>query len=138
MGQLYHLIYLSRLAPDTTASCVAGIVRAARLRNKMAQIGSLLVFDGARFCQYLEGTAATVQGLADRIQMDARHTDFRVIHESGFDGPRLLPECGLEYALSYGNQLDDLDPSLGPASYTLFRTLIPGLDLTPGRDPEAF
>lgn len=125
-------MYLSRLAPDAPASCVAGIVRASRLRNQIARISGLLVFDGARFCQYLEGAATDVGALADRIRMDERNTDFRIIHESRFSGPRLMPEFGLEYALSYDNQLDAFEKTLGAASYSMLRDMLPVLDMEPG------
>ena len=133
MSELYHLIYLSRLAPDASASCVASIVRAARLRNQIAQVSGLLVFDGARFCQYLEGPSATVCGLAERISKDSRNTDFRVIHQAEFDGPPLLPQPGLEYALSYDEHLECFEESDGPTSVLLFRDLIPAFDMEPGR-----
>lgn len=132
MSDLYHLMYMSRLAPDAPASCVAAIVRASRLRNQIARISGLLVFDGARFCQYLEGGADDVATLADRIRMDERNTDFRIIHRSGFPGPRLMPEFGLEYALSYDNQLDVFEKSLGAASYSMLRDMLPVLDMEPG------
>lgn len=131
MSELFHLMYLSRLAPNACASCVAGIVRASRLRNQVAQIGGLLVFDGARFCQYLEGGEEAVRALADRIRVDERNTDFRVLHQSVFDGPRMMLEYGLEYALSYDNQLDHFEKTLGLASYSVFRDLLPGLDMAP-------
>lgn len=132
MSELYHLIYLSRLSPEASASCVAGIVRASRLRNQMAQISGLLVFDGARFCHYLEGPAATVCSLADRIRTDGRNTDFRVIHQAEFDGPPLLPQHGLEYALSYDEHLECFERSEGPMSFLLFRDLMPAFDMAPG------
>lgn len=131
MSELYHLMYLSRLSPEAPASCVAGIVRASRLRNQMARVSGLLVFDGARFCQYLEGDADDVCTLADRIRMDERNIDFRVIHQSAFSGPRLMPEFGLEYALSYDNQLDCFDGAVGAASYSMLRNLLPVLDMEP-------
>lgn len=131
MSELYHLIYLSRLAPDVSASCVANIVRTSRPRNQTAQISGLLVFDGARFCHYLEGPAAAIATLSDRIRMDSRNTDFRIIHQSEFEGPRLLPQYGLEYALSYDEHLECFEESTGPTSVMLFRNLMPAFDMAP-------
>jgi len=136
VSELYHLIYLSRLAPNAGASCVAAIVRTSRLRNKTAQISGLLVFDGARFCHYLEGPAANVCSLVGQIQMDSRHTGFRVIHQSERKGSRLFHEYGLEYALSYEEQLECLEQSDGPTAVLLFRELMPAFDLAP--DCQAF
>lgn len=131
MSELNHLIYLSRLAPDVSASCVATIVRTSRLSNQIAQISGLLVFDGARFCHYLEGPAAAIGTLVGRIRMDSRNTDFRIIHQSEFDGPRLLPQYGLEYALSYDEHLECFEKSTGPTSVMLFRDLMPSFDMAP-------
>lgn len=131
MSELYHAIYLSRLAPDVSASCIAGIVRASRLRNQMTQVSGLLVFDGARFCHYLEGPAAAIGPLIDRICMDSRNTDFRIVHQSEFEGPRLLPQYGLEYALSYDEHLECFEASTGPTSVMLFRDLMPSFDMAP-------
>lgn len=132
MSELYHLIYLSRLAPAESATCVANIVRVSRLRNQVARVSGLLVFDGARFCHYLEGPAATVGTLAERIRLDSRNTDFRILHEAEFGGPRLLTHYGLEYALSHEGHLECFEESSGPTSYLLFRDLIPAFDMEPG------
>lgn len=132
MSELYHLIYLSRLAPAESASCVSSIVRASRLRNQIAQVSGLLVFDGARFCHYLEGPATAIGTLAERIRLDSRNTDFRILHESRFAGPRLVPRYGLDYALSYEDHLECFEESTGPATFLLFRDLIPAFDMEPG------
>lgn len=131
MPPLYHLIYLSRLAPDASAACVASIVRASRLRNEQERISGLLVFDGARFCQYLEGPETSVCTLADRIRVDTRNCGFRILHQSVLDGPRLLGKHGLEYALSHDGQLERFEACDGAAAAVLFRDLMPAFDLSP-------
>ena len=131
MTQLYRLIYLSQLAPDFTAACVAHIVRAARLKNRLIKISGLLVFDGDRFCQYLEGDAATVGKLADQISDDSRHVDFRVLHQSAFAGPGLMSDYGLEYALNYDGCLERFESEQNSRSYELFRSLLPSFDMEP-------
>jgi hypothetical protein len=129
----YQLLYLSRLAPDTTPLCVAEIVRAARSRNQAQRISSLLVFDGLDFCQYLAGEAATVRALADRIRVDPRHTDFRVVHEGVLSGPSPLGRGSLAYALCYDDSLDRIEQAGGVQAVALLASLLPSFD----REPES-
>ncbi len=133
VSEIYQLIYLSRLAPDFSATCVAEIVRSARQRNRMQGIGSLLVFDGGRFCQYLEGDATTVCALTDRIRADGRHTDCRILLQSEFSGPSLLSEPGLDYALCYDDCLDCFEEACGTQAIALLYGLLPRLDMEPKR-----
>jgi hypothetical protein len=129
----YQLLYLSRLAPDTTPLCVAEIVRAARSRNQAQRISSLLVFDGLGFCQYLAGEAATVRALADRIRVDPRHTDFKVVHEGVLSGPSPLARGSLAYALCYDDSLDRIEQAGGVQAVALLASLLPSFD----REPES-
>lgn len=55
-----RIVYSSQLAPSVPAECVADIVRTARQFNAAHGITGLLVFDGQRFCQYLEGPDAPI------------------------------------------------------------------------------
>jgi hypothetical protein len=128
-----QLLYLSRLAADTTPLCVAEIVRAARPRNQAQRISSLLVFDGLRFCQYLAGEAATVRALADRIGADPRHTDFRVLYEGVLSGPSPLGRRSLAYALCYDDSLDRIEQAGGAQAIALLASLLPSFD----REPES-
>jgi hypothetical protein len=127
----YQLLYLSRLAANTTPLCVAEIVRAARQRNQAQRISSLLVFDGLRFCQYLAGEAATVRALADRIDADPRHTDFRVLYEGALSGPVPPGLRSLTYALCYDDSLDRIEQADGAQAITLLASMLPSLDQEP-------
>ncbi|MGE0116138.1 MAG: BLUF domain-containing protein [Steroidobacteraceae bacterium] len=81
MSDLFELIYTSRLATDAPPSCVADIVRNARSYNRLHDITGLLVFDGERFLQYLEGPQSAVTRLVKRIETDPRHVEFKTIHQ---------------------------------------------------------
>lgn len=67
-------LYHSVMADTQEASCVADIVKAARQFNASQGLSGLLVFDGMRFAQYLEGPADALQALIERLQQDTRHT----------------------------------------------------------------
>jgi hypothetical protein len=127
----YQLLYLSCLGGDTSPACVAEIVRNARLRNQTEGISSLLVFDGWYFCQYIEGRAAAVCALAERIRADARHTDFRLLHQGAYTGPPMIGGRSLVYALSYDDNLDGFEQTGGNEAVALLAGLLPAFDLEP-------
>ena len=52
---LYEVLYVSTLAPDQPLQVVAEIAAHARPANASMDITGLLIFDGQRFCQQLEG-----------------------------------------------------------------------------------
>jgi Sensors of blue-light using FAD len=131
MPNVYQLIYLSRLAEAASPACVAEIVRVARQRNLASHINSLLVFDGWRFCQTLEGEYAAVCDLADRIRMDERHTRFRVLYRAESAEEKLFGRSSLDYALSYDDGLSCLEAACGPETLVLLSGLLPRLDREP-------
>lgn len=133
MPNVYQLIYLSRLAEAASPACVAEIVRVARQRNLASHINSLLVFDGWRFCQTLEGDVATVCELADRIRKDERHTGFRVLHRAEASPEHLFGRSSLDYALSYDDSLDCLERAHGPEVLMRLSSRLPMLDREPSR-----
>lgn len=132
MSERRQLLYISRLAPNTTPACVAEIVRTARQRNQARGIGSLLVFDGLRFCQYLEGEAMAVEALAERIRNDPRHTDFRLLHQGKFSGPSPLRGRGFIYALCYDDSLDSVEQARGTHALDMLVGMLKPFDLDPG------
>ncbi|MEO5661183.1 MAG: BLUF domain-containing protein [Polaromonas sp.] len=127
----YQLIYLSSLDVETSPGCVAEIVRAARLKNERLQIKSLIVFDGWRFCQYLEGNQAVVSGLFERICADPRHTDVRLLFKSDFTEPGRLATRNLSYALCYDHSLDQIESQRGVEAVGKLKGLLPTFDLEP-------
>lgn len=131
MPNVYQLIYLSRLADAASPACVAEIVRVARQRNLAFHIRSLLVFDGWRFCQTLEGEYAMVCDLAARIRADERHTDFRVLHRAESSAERLFGRSSLDYALCIDDSLGPLEAVRGPKTLVLLSGLLPKLDREP-------
>lgn len=134
MSGLYQLICLSHLAPDETASCVPQIVRTGRQHNPTLGVGGLLIFDGGRFCHYIEGDAESVSALAEQIRVDSRHVNFRVLYQSHFAGPYLLAERGLEFAMCYDGCLDRFEGVTEAAAMALLHDLLPSLDMEPKRE----
>lgn len=99
MHHQMFFMYCSVLAPDAGPSCVGAIVKTAREFNGMHGITGLLVFDGERFCQYIEGPAPAMQGLIERLEADSRHRDFTPLHfMRAMAGPRRFPGWSMGYA----------------------------------------
>lgn len=131
MIQRYQFLYTSRLLSDITPACVSRIVAVARERNRQSGIGSTLVFDGWRFCQYLEGDATAVCTLAERIRNDPRHGEFRVLHHGASTGPAPLAGRSLMFALCYDTSLVEIEHASGEQAVQLFADKLHDFDLEP-------
>ena len=68
---LYEVLYVSTIAPDQPLSVVAEIAGRARFVNAELDITGLLIFDGQRFCQQLEGPQKAVLKLCLLYTSDA-------------------------------------------------------------------
>lgn len=112
---VFELVYSSILSPMSDIRNVATIVRRARIYNRDHGLTGLLVFDGERFCQHIEGDRDAVLLLADRIAADKRHQQFTILHQD-FAGPdRRFSDWHLAYALdSRGDVLESLCKARGP------------------------
>lgn len=89
--RLKTLTYTSRARLDLSADDLADIRHSARHLNALDGITGLLVFDGTRFLQILEGAEEAVDMLVERLRADPRHSAFeirdeRVVTERSFPG----------------------------------------------------
>lgn len=75
-------MYVSTIAPGVPISAVAVIAQIARLYNAEHNITGLLIFDGMRFCQQLEGAQTEVVALMERISKDSRHCNVEIFHQA--------------------------------------------------------
>lgn len=131
-GPLYEVLYTSELEPSVQVSVIADIVRRARSWNAAHQVTGLLVFDGGRFCQYLEGAADVVHMLALRISADPRHTGFRRLHAATRVGSRRLPGHPMSYGLAYDEaEIDAVVALTGESATERLMQALPRLELEP-------
>lgn len=79
-AQLHEAIYVSTIAPAMAIRSVADIAGKARIANSIKGITGLLIFDGMRYCQQLEGPQEQVLSLLEKIRHDPRHINVQVIH----------------------------------------------------------
>ena len=99
MSAVHEILYCSVLAPDQPIGIVGRIVSQARALNAQHRITGLLVFDGLRFCQHVEGSHDDVVALMRRIEQDSRHQAVRVVYQ-GTRSERRYQRFDLGYAQS--------------------------------------
>ena len=76
--KIIEVLYVSTIHPAAAISVVADIAAKARVWNLAHQLTGLLIFDGMRFCQQIEGPQKGVLALIERISADARHLNVTI------------------------------------------------------------
>lgn len=126
---LYEVLYCSTLVQDLAPPTVGAIVTQARAKNAERGITGLLVFDGMRFCQHLEGPRGAVEALMRRIEHDPRHVDIRIAYEGALRSRRYTG-FGLGLAESEGPHLMSGVHALeGETALLHFLALLPSFDI---------
>lgn len=92
---LKTLTYTSRAALDLTESDLAAILESARHINALEGVTGLLVFNGVKFLQIVEGSEAAIDGLVARLRADPRHNGFE-IHDERMVTRRSFPDWSME------------------------------------------
>lgn len=128
-SSLYEVLYVSTIAPGAPVTVVASIAAKARIANQKRDITGLLIFDGQRFCQQLEGTQKQVLSLVERIRLDARHIDVNVVHHGPLASRRFK-----QFNLGYTSVGDDdalarLEQLDGQTAIEAFSALLSTVDL---------
>ena len=86
---MYRPAYrLTTFAALDTLDTLAEIAAKARQVNAELDVTGLLIFDGQRFCQQLEGPQKAVLKLIERIRNDPRHVNVEVVHNGPLAGRR--------------------------------------------------
>jgi hypothetical protein len=70
---MLQLTYISTATAGTDEVRVNDILKASRRNNAAAGVTGLLLYDGRRFLQALEGETAQVHAVYERIKADNRH-----------------------------------------------------------------
>jgi len=129
IADLHEVIYVSTLAPDVPPSVVAEIVGKARRHNPRMGITGLLIFDGMRFCEQIEGSQKDVLAQLERIRQDTRHINLRVVHQGPLAGRRFR-----RFSMGYTTLDDDdalgrLEALTSQEAIAAFQALLSSLDL---------
>ena len=126
---LHEVLYVSTLSPDSPVTVVSQIAAKARTANEAAGVTGLLVFDGMRFCQQIEGPRKQVLGLIERIRQDPRHVNVEILHHAPLAKRRFR-----RFSLGYVT-VDDVEvlaciEEAGPErAMAQFLALLPSVDL---------
>lgn len=92
---LKTLTYTSRARLDLSSGDLADIHETARHLNALDGITGLLVFDGTRFLQIIEGSQDAIDNLVGRLRADPRHSAFEIRDERTV-GERSFPDWSME------------------------------------------
>jgi hypothetical protein len=95
LNRLKTLTYTSLARLDLTAEDLAAIHQTARHLNALDGITGLLVFDGARFLQIVEGSEEAIDNLVERLRRDVRHSAFE-IRDQRLVQERSFPDWSME------------------------------------------
>ena len=128
-AELHEVIYVSTLAPDAPTSVVADSVGKARLHNPWMGITGLLIVDGMRFCEQMEGTRKDVLAQLARIRQDTCHINLQVVHQGPLAGRRFR-----RFSMGYTTLDDDdalgrLEALTGQEAIADFMAVLSSLDL---------
>ncbi|MBW6528373.1 BLUF domain-containing protein [Sphingomonas sp. RHCKR7] len=99
---LHQIVYLSRATAPLSDAAAAALCRAAAERNRAAGVTGLLLHDGARFIQAIEGDEPALRALMARITRDPRHHALAYVS----DGAIAARQFG-DWAMDY-RRVDDV------------------------------
>jgi Sensors of blue-light using FAD len=126
--QLYEAIYVSTIAPELAIRSVADIAGKARIANQIKGITGLLIFDGMRYCQQLEGSQKQVLSLMEKIRHDPRHINVEILHH-GELADRRFKSFSLGYTtVADPEVLERLEKLDGQAAIQAFLALLSHVD----------
>lgn len=92
---LKSLTYTSLASFDLTGEDVEAILAKARELNALDGITGLLVFNGTRFLQIIEGSHQAIDDLVHRLRRDPRHSAFEIRDERDIEG-RVFGDWSME------------------------------------------
>jgi len=110
---LVTLCYQSRAKRRPSSDDMTQLVLDARERNKQFGVTGMLVHEGDRFFQWLEGPGTALESLWSSIKRDERHDDIELLGE-GVTPIRLFSEWDLRFLQRSGGEhsgLETFEPS---------------------------
>lgn len=119
---LRAVAYRSFAVPGIDAPRLERIVHGAQRFNRMAGVTGAMLFDGARFLQYVEGPADGIEGAIGRIRASSDHERLHMLGDSVIE-TRRFPAWDMSCLMQTNTVLDRLfvapwgsmDRSLDPA-----------------------
>jgi hypothetical protein len=115
---LVELIYTSLSRALNENNDVKDILATSERNNAATSVTGLLLFDGERYIQILEGESQNVEGLFDAIQNDPRHHDLELLHKGNIAG-RSFQSWRMAYETLPKGLLEDLAENMAVFSLNL-------------------
>jgi hypothetical protein len=126
---MLQITYISTARPELEASAIDEILTASRRNNHADGITGLLLYDGYRFLQALEGDAHRVQRAYERIKADPRHRavvmlSSREVEDRAFGNWSMASQrVGIGSGDTVADLVDSLTEEVGdPTMQALFRS----------------
>ena len=91
------LTYVSIGRPDLRADDLASIHRQSLEYNPLDGVTGLLIYNGERFLQIIEGAEDAIDDLLRRLLADARHSELTVVDERFISQPQ-FPDWSMKLA----------------------------------------
>ena len=124
-----YLVYTSRLVDPAGPAAVPSIIRNARLNNATTGITGALMFDGERFCQYIEGLPHQIGRTYAAIERDRRHDSLALL-ASGESSSRRFARWSMAYVYAVTPELIESIAGLaGPEVADAFERALAQCDL---------
>ncbi|QIK77624.1 BLUF domain-containing protein [Sphingomonas piscis] len=102
---LKSLTYTSLASLDLTGADVDAILAKARELNALDGITGLLVFNGTRFLQIIEGSPPAIDDLVNRLRRDPRHSAFEIRDEREIED-RMFADWSMELVRVSTDRID--------------------------------
>jgi hypothetical protein len=125
---LHEIVYVSTLSPEAPVTVVADIARKARVYNATQDITGLMVFDGLRFCQQIEGEQKKIMKLVEKIGQDPRHANVQIFYHGPL-AERRFKSFSLAFSQVENTDLGVLEQLDGEQALNVFLAMLPTLDL---------
>ena len=97
---LRAIAYVSQALPDLSADRLKALVDDAARFNKLAGVTGVLLHDGGRFLQYIEGPPDGIDSVYERILQAGSHVDIVELARSRL-GQRQFPYWAMRVPVSY-------------------------------------
>jgi len=104
-----RFVYRSRATARLTPTEIGRLVEQGRARNLAANIDGVLVQDGSRFLQVLEGRPDDIGNLERSLRRDPRHGDFDVLSDQSSSG-RVFADTHLALIAPVSSRAAPKDP----------------------------
>lgn len=129
-NSLRSLTYASRVSDAMSDTEFTQLGLEAGRLNALDGITGLLVFNGERFCQTIEGAPAAIDDLLTRLHRDPRHTDLIILSDEAaserrfrsWDMQLLSVSRDRQAALDLARQRFEADADFA-ARATIYRTV---------------